>query len=146
MWLCYSTRLSGVSYSLVLDDTCLKDPGAFWGLSSDLFPEKQRGDADAFGAACCGISPPPGCGSDPRKKIPLPDSMFGRVWSCLVRITRSRAPTGVGESPSSPQLGQWDHCARDILFMVPVHDELFLHLVLIIPPYCSYSAAHLGTR
>jgi hypothetical protein len=34
-----------------------------------------------------GISPPPGCGSDPRKKNPLPGSVFGRVWSCLVRST-----------------------------------------------------------
>jgi hypothetical protein len=33
-------------FSSVLEDTCLKDPRAFWGLSSDLFPEKQRGDAD----------------------------------------------------------------------------------------------------
>jgi hypothetical protein len=34
-----------------------------------------------------GISPPPRCGSDPRKKNPLPGSVFGRVWSCLVRCT-----------------------------------------------------------
>jgi hypothetical protein len=34
-----------------------------------------------------GISSPPGCGSDPRKKNPLPGSVFGRVWSCLVRST-----------------------------------------------------------
>ena len=34
-----------------------------------------------------GISPRPGCGSDPRKKNSLPGSGFGRVWSCLVRST-----------------------------------------------------------
>jgi hypothetical protein len=38
----------------VLDDTCPKDPSAFWGLSSDLFPEKQRGDADGP-APCLGL-------------------------------------------------------------------------------------------
>jgi hypothetical protein len=90
-----------------------------------------------------GISPPPGCGSDPRKKSPLPGSVFGRVWSCLVRSTSLSLASLLRRLN---WVSQWDHCARNILFMVPVHDELFLHLVLITPPYCSYSAAHLGTR
>jgi hypothetical protein len=33
------------------------------------------------------ISPPPRHGIDPRKKNPLPGSVFGCVWSCLVRST-----------------------------------------------------------
>jgi hypothetical protein len=90
-----------------------------------------------------GISLPPGCGSDPRKKNPLPGLVFGRVWSCLVRsnslslaslLRRLNWASGI----TAPVIS--------CLFMAPVHDELFLHLVLIIPPYCSYSAAHLGTR
>jgi hypothetical protein len=115
-----STWLSRASYSLVLDETCLKDPSSFWGLSSDLFPEKQRGDADGPGAACWDL---PGCGSDPRKQNPLPGSVFGRVWSCLVRST-SLSLSGL--LCCLNWVSGITGCTRNILFMVPVHDELFL--------------------
>jgi hypothetical protein len=62
------------------DDACLKDPDAFWGLSSDLLPEKQRGDADGPGAACWDL-PTPWVWKRPQKEDP--PSGLG-VWSCLV--------------------------------------------------------------
>ena len=45
------------------------------------------GISDGPGAACWDLPTPWVWRSDPRKKNPLPGSVFGRVWSCLVRST-----------------------------------------------------------
>jgi hypothetical protein len=51
VWLYHSARFSRASSSPVLEDTCLKDPRACWGLPPVFIPGSRRGDADGIGAA-----------------------------------------------------------------------------------------------
>jgi hypothetical protein len=85
---------------------------------------------NALAGAALALGSPHALGAEatPERRTPLPGSVFGRVWSCLVRST-SLLFAGLLR-----RLDRVSGITAPVLtLLVPVHDELLLHLVVIIP-------------
>jgi hypothetical protein len=89
-----------VRASLVLDGTCLKDPGASWGLSSALLllPEKQEAAMQMALGLPAGISPPPRCGRNGRVFFFLAPRITDRLLKLELRAKKVGRLGGGGKT------------------------------------------------